>query len=130
MQGKAQAIIPPMQTLRRAHFLARLVLVWFALSLGVAAASPLVQPRVMELVCSSAGMVKILVQTDDGMQEVSNHTLDCPLCLAAGAPPPFAVVQSAAIPPLAYVLRSIPSARLAALTAGPPPARGPPALRA
>ena len=78
-----------MQTLRRAHFLARLVLVWFALSLGVAAASPLVQPRVMELVCSSAGMVKILVQTDDGMQEVSNHTLDCPLCLAAGARRPL-----------------------------------------
>ena len=98
MQGKAQAIIPPMQTLRRAHFLARLVLVWFALSLGVAAASPLVQPRVMELVCSSAGIVKILVQTDDGMQEVSNHTLDCPLCLAAGAPPPFAVFAKMRFP--------------------------------
>jgi hypothetical protein len=30
--------------------------------------------------------------------------------------------------PLAYVLQSIPSAIIAALTAAPPPARGPPAF--
>ena len=117
-----------MQTLRRAHFLARLVLVWFMLSMGVAVASPMVKPQAMELVCSGSGAIKVLVKTDDGMQEMGTHTLDCPLCSAVGAPPVLARTQAAPVQPLAYVLRSIPSAHIAALTAAPLPARGPPAF--
>lgn len=70
-----------MQTLRHAHLLARLVLVWFVCALGVAVASPMVPPQAMELVCSSGGAVKLLVKTDNGVQEMGAHSLDCPLCL-------------------------------------------------
>lgn len=44
-----------MHRLRQARFLARLVLAWFALPLGVALASPLVQPQSLEMVCSGGG---------------------------------------------------------------------------
>lgn len=119
--------IPSMQTLRNAHLLARFVLVWFVLSIGVAIASPIVKPQAMELVCSGAGVMKLLVKTDDGgSKEVSGHTLDCPLCASVSAPPPVARLNAEPVQPLAHVLQSIPAAHLAALTAAPPPARGPP----
>jgi hypothetical protein len=114
-----------MQFLRNAHFLARLVLVWFALSLGVAVASPLVNPQASELICSSAGVMKLIVKTDDGAKEVSAPMLDCPLCATAGAPPSLQAKFEPLLP-LGHVLRSIPSAVIAALTAAPLPARGPP----
>ena len=118
-----------MQTLRHAQQLARLVLVWFMCALGVAVASPMVHPQALELVCSSGGAVKLLVKTDNGVQEMGAHSLDCPLCLVGGAPPQQAAPMPAApVQPLAYVLRSIPAARLAARTAAPLPARGPPTL--
>jgi hypothetical protein len=118
-----------MQTLRHAQQLARLVLVWFMCALGVAVASPMVHPQALELVCSSGGAVRLLVKTDNGVQEMGAHSLDCPLCLVGGAPPQQAAPMPAApVQPLAYVLRSIPAARLAARTAAPLPARGPPTL--
>lgn len=113
-----------MQRLRHARFLARLVLAWFALSLGVAIASPLVKPVDLQLVCSVAG-AKLLVKGDSG-DKTAGHTLDCPLCAATGAPPPLGVVGLVYEPPLAHVLQSVPAARIAALTAAPLPARGPP----
>jgi hypothetical protein len=117
-----------MQTLRNAHLIARIVLVWFALSIGVAIASPIVNPQALELICSSAGMMKLLVKTDDGSKPPGNHTLDCPLCANLSAPPPVVRLEVEPVQPLAHVLQSIPAARLAALTAAPPPARGPPAF--
>ena len=116
-----------MQTLRQAHLLARFVLVWFALSIGVAIASPLVKPQAMELICSGSGVMKVLVKTEDGTQKSVNVTLDCPLCATSSAPPPPAARLSAEpLQPLAHVLQSIPAAHIASLTAAPPPARGPP----
>ncbi len=116
-----------MQHLRSSIQLARFVLVWFALSLGVAIASPIVQPKSMELVCSSSGSVKMLVKTSDGeMQEASSHTLDCPLCMTHGAPPSHCVISLAQAQPLGRVLQSIPAAQLASLVGAPLPARGPP----
>ncbi|MDP1998086.1 MAG: hypothetical protein Q8K22_00625 [Rhodoferax sp.] len=115
-----------MQILRNAHLLARFVLVWFALSLGVAVASPIVNPQNFELICSSAGVMKLVVQTDDGAKAVSGQMLDCPLCATGGAPPPSFQVKFEPLSPLGHVLQSIPSAIMAALTAAPPPARGPP----
>mgnify|MGYP003343909841 CR=1 FL=1 len=47
-----------MDYIRQAKNLARFVLVWFALSLGVAMASPLVAPKSMELVCTTGGTMK------------------------------------------------------------------------
>ncbi len=77
-----------MQTLRRARSLARLVLAWLVLSLGVAAASPLVHPQSMQMVCSAAGMLKVVVLTDDGVAvELGRSGFDCPLCVAPAAPP-------------------------------------------
>ena len=51
-----------MQTLRHSLILARFVLVWFALSVGVAIASPMVNPKGVDMVCSSAGVMKLVVQ--------------------------------------------------------------------
>lgn len=47
-----------MQTMRKAHFPARLALVWFALSIGVAVASLRVKPQAMELICAGTGVMK------------------------------------------------------------------------
>ena len=115
-----------MQRLRHARFLARLVLAWFALSLGVAIASPLVQPKAMQLVCSGSAM-KLVIQGGDEGQAPATHTLDCPLCAAASAPPP-AVEPAPVVQPLARAVQSIPAADLAARTAAPLPARGPPSF--
>lgn len=116
-------------SLRRAHLLARFMLVWLALSIGVAIASPIVKPQATELICSGSGVIKVLVKTDDGSQQVSRFTLDCPLC-ATNSAPPSPVVRLTAEPrqPLADGLQSIPAARMVALTATPLPARGPPVL--
>jgi hypothetical protein len=119
-----------MQALRNAAFLARLVLAWFALSLGVAIASPVVKPQAIELICSGAGVVKVVSQGDDNGTPAGLHTLDCPLCAATGAPPAPAQGLVAMARPLGHVLQSIPAARIAALTAAPLPARGPPTPQA
>lgn len=117
---------PSLQTLRSLRWLARLVLAWFVVSMGVAVASPLVNPQAIELICSGSGAIKLLVKTDDGAQEMQSHTLDCPLCAQLGAPPPASQAQLPAAHPLAHALRPIPAAHIAARTAAPLPPRGPP----
>ena len=118
-----------MQTLRHFTFLSRLVLAWFVLSLGVAVASPLVKPQNILLVCTGSGAMKMLVQADDGSAaELPANTLDCPLCVPAAAPPPCEHWAAEPVQPLAYALQAIPSAHIAARTAAPLPARGPPSL--
>ncbi|MBS0391004.1 MAG: hypothetical protein JSS19_06270 [Proteobacteria bacterium] len=108
--------------------LGRLVLAWFALSLGAAIASPLVSPRAMELVCSSAGVMKVVVKSDDGVQELGASHLDCPMCMPLAAPPPVASRGAPPPSPLSHALRPVIAARIAAATAAPLPARGPPSL--
>ena len=114
-----------MQTLRHAHTLARLVLVWFVLSIGVAVASPLVAPKSMELVCTTAGVTKLVAQGDDDTQ-ASNHLLDCPLCAATGAPPTAVNTTLTQPSPLSHALQPVEAARIASATAPPLPSRGPP----
>lgn len=105
----------------------RWVLLWFAMSLGVAVASPIVHPQAMELVCSSVGSVKVVIHTEDGAQEMGASHMDCPLCVLTGAPPPALAIVSFDLPlPLGRVVQPIPAARHAAATAAPLPARGPP----
>ncbi len=117
-----------MHALRTARSLARWILVWFALCLGVAAAAPLASPHVYELICSGSGTVKLLVKGDDGsVTKVGASSMDCSLCAPGGAPP----ISSSSVPvvpaqPLAYATWPVPAARIAALTAAPLPARGPP----
>jgi hypothetical protein len=117
-----------MHALRQARFLARLVLAGFVLALGMAIASPLVQPKAMELVCASGGAMKLIIKSADGGEATSSHTLDCPLCAAVSAPPPALAPVTVVPSSLAHALRPLVSAHIAGRTAAPLPARGPPAL--
>lgn len=114
---------------RAPALLGRLVLAWFALSLGAAIASPLVSPQALELVCSSAGVMKVIVKADDGAQELGAAHLDCPMCMPLAAPPPAARWQrrAAALAPVPCAAAAGRRASAAA-TAAPLPARGPPSL--
>jgi hypothetical protein len=95
--------------------------------LGVAVASPIVKPQDILLVCTGSGAMKVLVQSDDGSTtELASNSMDCPLCAPMAAPPPMACTVVEPTQPLAYALQSIPSAHIAARTAAPLPARGPP----
>ena len=118
-----------MSTLRRAHFLVRLVLAWFVLSLGAAIASPIVNPQGMELICSATGGAKLLVKSDDGSGQAGPHSLDCPLCLIGSAlpPPPDTAVSRLE----SFAARPAPAWRdapIALHSAAPPPSRGPPSI--
>ena len=119
-----------MHWLRRSTFVARLAIAWLVLAMGVAAASPLVHTQTMELVCSAAGELKLVVTHDDGsVQEMGHHSLDCALCLPAGGPPLALSMRAVPTPhPLSHVLRPVEAARMAGLVGAPLPARGPPAL--
>ena len=114
-----------MQTLRRAHWITRLVLVWFALFIGAAVASPLVQGHDAQMVCSAMGGMKI-VSPDTGDQP-QPAGMDCPLCMPTAAPAPVALATPSASG-LAHALHPLESARLASLIGPPWQARGPPSL--
>lgn len=122
-------MVSTLHLMRSGRALARWVLAWFVLSIGVAVASPVIQPRSMELICSGAGAIKLLIKTDDGVKEASSHTLDCPLCLIASAPPPDPVRVVPPHQPLAYALTPRRAAHIHAITAAPLSARAPPSLQ-
>jgi hypothetical protein len=67
-----------LQALRHAHQLTRFVLVWFALSLGVAMASPLVSPKSMDMVCTSGGVIKWVVSDEGDQAQPASASMDCP----------------------------------------------------
>ncbi|MDD2919277.1 DUF2946 family protein [Rhodoferax sp.] len=119
-----------LHTLRNAPWLARLALLWLALTLGAAVASPMVNPPTELVICTGAGMLKVVLADDGTVNTAASSdtgdTLFCPLCLVGGAPPPFVLNTLEATQPLSHVLQSIPAAIIAALTAAPPPARAPP----
>lgn len=112
----------------RLLLLARLALAWFALVLGVAGASPLVQPRPMQLVCGADGGVRLLVEAGSGLADTGRlHQLDCALCLPAHAPAPG--TSHVASPALACGSRAdwtVVEARFRSAARAPLPARGPP----
>ena len=121
-----------LQQLRRIAtcLLGRCVLAWFALSIGVASAAPLIQSQGFELICTSTGAMKMVAIGDDGSSDhiaLGAGHLDCPMCLPHAAPPP-PVLQLAAPTqsPLRHALQPVERARIAAITAAPLPARGPP----
>lgn len=118
-----------MHTLRTSSMLARLVLAWFVLTLGVAVASPLVHPKAMEIVCSAGGSVKLVAVDGSGESDQgAGHTLDCSLCLPASLPAPL-FSHPVAMPQLhANARHPFASAHIAALLGAPLPPRGPPAL--
>ena len=118
-----------LQSLRNAHRLTRFVLVWFAVFVGVAVASPLVKPQAVHLVCSAIGGVK-LVQVDaagaDVDAAIAHTALDCPACLPLIAPPAADLLAPLPTGNLSDVLQPLPAARLASLLGQPWQARAPP----
>jgi len=117
-----------MQQFRHALHLTRFVLVWFALAIGVAIASPVVNPQGMDLVCTSTGSMKLVVQGEDEGVAASSHKLDCPLCASISAPPPALNTSLTQPSPLAHALQPLAAAHIAVITSPPLPSRGPPAL--
>jgi len=117
-----------MQTLRNTSHLARLVLVWFVLFVGVAVAAPLLNPHASQMVCSATGGMK-MVNLEDGSSDATNlpSSMDCPLCTQVCAPPPPLALSFQTISVFAHAMRSIPAAHIAWVTASPLPPRGPPA---
>lgn len=108
--------------------LIRLVLAWFALTLGVAMASPIVAPKTMEMMCADGGAIRLIVVDENGdVVEAGQHTLGCAMCLPACLPPVLLPQQLSQPQPLAYALTPIEEARIAALVGAPLPPRGPPA---
>jgi hypothetical protein len=110
----------------RGILLRRWIALAFLLGIAAAYASPVIQPRSIELLCSTNGAIKLISQTDDG-QEASADVMHCGLCVPIAAPPP-AISQTSFHSTLAYALQRIPASALAALTRPPLPARGPPAF--
>ena len=110
------------------HRFGRLALVWFALALGVAAASPWVDPRAYQMVCAQ-GSVQLMAVGEYGPVPLpQGHTLDCALCLLVGAPP--AEAPASALPIARPLLGSRWAQSGAPRVAGvwaPLLARGPPA---
>jgi hypothetical protein len=115
-----------MQALRNSKLIASLVLVWFALFLGSAVASTVIKPGSMQIVCSAGGGMK-LIDTDGNEGGVkASANMDCPLCASVAVPPPQHDALFLKPSALAYALRPIAAAHIAALTAPPLPSRGPP----
>lgn len=118
--------MPSMHTLRNTPWLARLALLWFALTLGAAAASPLISPQNELVICTAVGMVKVVLNADGSVSTSPSPGVNCPLCVGGGAPPVLVTLTFQSAPPLSHVQRRVPTAPRVALTAAPPPSRGPP----
>jgi hypothetical protein len=94
-----------MEILRRSHRFARLLLVWVALSFGIAVAAPLVQPVGIETICSGAGGVMVMPGGMGDPGDVGGAPGDmkhCRLCVLAALPSaPVVLVTSPApaVPP-------------------------------
>jgi hypothetical protein len=124
-----------MKSIRRARYLARLVLVWFVLLVGVSVASTVIHPQAMSLVCTGVGEVQVWVdagavpddQHDVGGLITQHHALDCPLCVLVSAPPADYHLNFESIAPVTAQPAFLFSTRVVALTAPPLPSRGPPA---
>ena len=107
--------------------LARLVLVWYVLFVGVSVLAATLQPKTMDVVCSSMGLMKVVVQGEGGDAQVRS-SMDCPLCAhATPTLPPSTVADLAHVPDArSHIVQRLPEAVLIARTAPPLPSRGPP----
>ncbi len=107
--------------------LARLVLVWYVLFVGVSVLAATLQPKTMEVVCSSMGLMKVVVQGEDDDAQVRS-SMDCPLCAHAipALPPPMLADWAHVADARSHIVQRLPEAVLTARTAPPLPSRGPP----
>jgi hypothetical protein len=111
------------------HRLARLVLAWSVLFVGVSVLASTLQPKTMEVVCSSMGIMKLVVLGEEGETQVRS-SMDCPLCAhTTPALPPPTLADMAHVPDArSHIVQRLPAAILLARTAPPLPSRGPPAF--
>jgi hypothetical protein len=107
--------------------LTRLVLVWYVLFLGVSVLAATLQPKTMEVVCSSMGLMKVVLQGEGGDAQLRS-SMDCPLCAHATPtlPPPTVAVLAHVPDARSHTVQRLPEAVLIAHTAPPLPSRGPP----
>jgi hypothetical protein len=116
-----------METLRRVHRLTcQLLLVWFALSVGAAVASPLLQSHSGDVVCSGTGAVMLMPSDDGTTGHPAGHQHECHLCVMVGVPPVpvvFAAQQASAETPVIDLPVSV-----ARQSPAPFQQRGPPLL--
>lgn len=115
-----------MHSLRTSKFIARLVLVWFALFWGSAIASTVIKPGSMQIVCSAGGGMKMVDMSGDDGEIKASVSMDCPLCASVTVPPPLLAGHFEKRSPLAHALHPIAAAHMASVTAPPLPSRGPP----
>ena len=108
--------------------IARLVLVWFALFIGVAIASPILNPTETQMVCSSAGGMKMVPSGEEGAEAKLTANMDCPLCAPVVVPLQSGATTFDHASPVAHSLHPVAAAIIAAHTAPPLPSRGPPAV--
>ncbi|HMS26231.1 MAG TPA: hypothetical protein PKC80_02525 [Burkholderiaceae bacterium] len=123
-----------MQTLRSAQHLARLVLVWFALSLGVAIASPVVNPQDLQMVCSGSGGMKLIVGNANANIDLEQDTtllsMDCPLCATGLAiTPELPTLNFTQAVPGNFATLDTAFISTAQFSSAPLPARGPPSFQ-
>lgn len=124
-----RGIIVRMYPTRKSLTLARLILAWFVLGLGVGIASPIVNPLSMIAICSTGGDTSFVVVDRDGVPvETAPRTIDCPMCLPAMLPPVALRFDPVRAGPsrVAHTPSEVPG--LPESAGAPLPARGPPAL--
>lgn len=115
-----------MKTLIPTTWLRRWIAACLLLSMGVAMASPLVQPRSMELICAGGGGAKLVLHSEGALPSHGNGGMDCLLCLVESAPPTAAPVPWAGGSPLAGAPAQPPPVSVLVSAAALPPARAPP----
>lgn len=113
-------------TLRTSHRTVRLALLWFALTLGAAVASPVIHPQTELVVCTGVGLQKVLINADGSVSSSTDSGISCPLCVMGDAPPPVTYSGVAAVYATGQAVPIAPVAPAVTFTATPPPARGPP----
>ena len=109
------------------HSLSRLVLIGYVLFVGVSVLAATLQPKTMEVVCSTMGIMKVVVQGEDGDIPLS-ASMGCPLCahITPVMPPPRMTVLGQVRAAHYVVVPVLPEALRQVNTAPPLPSRGPP----
>jgi hypothetical protein len=122
----ASAIIRHMFNAQTHKFIARMVLVWFALFVGAAIAAPIVHPTDTQMICTSAGGMKMVSMGEEGAEPKVATNMDCPLCAAVVIPVQLTSLSFEKPSALAHSLQPLATAHIASATAPPLPSRGPP----
>lgn len=115
-------------SLRQSPWLAKLALLWFVLTMGIAVASPILKPQHQTTLCSQNGNMVMVVLDDESNTTYTGATLECSLCAIGHATVPAQLHVFESLQPLGQLQPSFALARLATAIDFSPPSRGPPSL--